>query len=324
MDTIYCQVDNAEEPGEIQKLWIAGLEFAGGAPDSGLPTVVSPSDGSTLNLGENHGSGVTKTITIRAKNLSQDLTVAISGTGLSMSYGQQTGQNSITIPKNSNGAALATVDIVFSGLGGISDGSLTFTSGNDTLAVVVVVVAELPVGYTRLEYIENATKGIDTGILAVDSQDLSQNIAGTTWELDIKCDSVPSSGQMLICTNEDVGHWVEAQANGKFGAGYDYSVGNVTVRSKIQVAFTSQSVSLSYNGETKTRNYTYHNKKNVCLLRNINYGLQQYEGFQFTGKVYSIKCTSGGSFDAVPARRESDSKVGLYDKANDVFYPLTD
>lgn len=319
--TIYAITDSGET--EIEKLIIRGMEFAGGGvPDTGEPMISSPSNGSTINLGTNEGSGVSKTITIKGKNLTGDLTVAV-GTGLTISYGQSTGQSSVTIPM-AQALLGAQVTIAYSGSGALNDGSLVISHDNAVLSSVVVVVAELPVGYTRLEYIENATKGIDTRILAVDSQDLSQNIAGTTWELDVKCDSVPSSGQMLICTNEDVGHWVEALANGKFGAGNDYSMGNVTVRSKIQVAFTSQSVSISYNGETKTRNYTYHNKRNVCLLRNINYNLQQYEGFQFTGKVYSIKCTSGGSFDAVPARRESDSKVGLYDKSNNEFYPLTD
>jgi len=46
-------------------------------------------------------------------------------------------------------------------------------------------------------------------------------------------------------------------------------------------------------------------------------------GLFSSGKIYSVKCTSGGSFNGVPAQRISDNKKGLYDTANDVFYSLT-
>ena len=325
-DTIYVQVDSLTTPTEIQSLYLFGLEFVGGGEDTGLPTVTSPADGSTINVGENLGSGVRTTITIRAKNLSQDITVAVSGTGLSMDYNQLTGQTSITIAKNNAGAALASVDIVFTGVGGISNGSLTISSGNDTLSTATVIVTtELPNGYTRLEYIDNSARGIDTGILAVNSSDMSQSTIGSTWEVDVQCNSAPASNEMIVVANEDIGHWFGAVAStGCFGSGgTDYCFSSpATTRQQIQVAFFSNKIVLTSGGVTKTRNYTYHNNRSVCLLRNINPNSQQYAGLQFTGRVYSIRCTSGGSFDAVPAKRNSDNALGLYDKANGVFYPL--
>lgn len=39
MDTIYAQVDNASSPTAIEKLWIAGVEFAGGGGSSVEPTL---------------------------------------------------------------------------------------------------------------------------------------------------------------------------------------------------------------------------------------------------------------------------------------------
>ena len=324
--TIYAITDSGET--EIEKLIIRGMEFAGGGiPDTGEPMISSPSNGSTINLGTNEGSGVSKTITIKGKNLTGDLTVTV-GTGLTISYGQSTGQSSVTIPM-AQALLGAQVTIAYSSSGALDDGSLVITHGNDVLSsvvVVVVVVAELPNGYTRLEYVDNAVRGIDTGILATDSQDTSQSVAGSSWEVDVQCNSAPASNEMIVVANEDVAHWFGAVAStGCFGSGgADYCFSSpATTRQQIQVAFFSNKIVLTSGGETKTRNYTYQNKRNVCLLNNINASDQQYAGLQFTGKVYSIKCTSGGSFDAVPAQRTSDGKKGLYDKANDVFYPLT-
>ena len=323
--TIYVITDSGET--EIEKLIIRGMEFAGGGiPDTGEPMISSPSNGSTINLGTNEGSGVSMTITIKGKNLTGDLTVAV-GTGLTISYGQSTGQSSVTIPM-AQALLGAQVTIAYSGSGALDDGSLVISHDNAVLSsvVVAVVAPELPNGYTRLEYVDNTVRGIDTGILATDSRDTSQSVSGSSWEVDVQCNSAPASNEMIVVANEDIGHWFGAVAStGCFGSGStDYCFSSpATTRQQIQVAFFSNKIVLTSGGVTKTRNYTYHNNRTVCLLNNINASVQQYAGGQFQGKVYSIKCTSGGSFDAVPAQRTSDGKKGLYDKANDVFYPLT-
>lgn len=136
-DTIYVQVDNANEPTEIQKLFIAGLEFVGGggAPDTGLPTIISPSNGTNINLGYNDGSGVSQTINVRGKNLTGNLTITVS-TGLSLTYGQSTG-SSITIPK-ADALTGALVTIAFSGSGSIDDGSLVVLHEGNVLSEVHV------------------------------------------------------------------------------------------------------------------------------------------------------------------------------------------
>ena len=302
------------------------MEFAGGGvPDTGEPMISSPSNGSTINLDNSAGTGVSKTITIKGKHLTGDLTVAV-GTGLEISYGQTLNSSSVTIPM-AQALLGAQVTISFSGSGTLADGSLVISQGNDVLSVVVVVVvSELPNGYTRLEYVDNTVRGIDTGILATDTQNTSQSVAGSSWEVDVQCNSAPASNEMIVVANEDIGHWFGAVAStGCFGSGStDYCLSSpATTRQQIQVAFYSNKIVLTSGGVTKTRNYTYHNNYNVCLLNNMHPNSQQYAGGQFQGKIYSIKCTSGGSFDAVPAQRTSDGKKGLYDKANDVFYPLT-
>lgn len=120
------------------------MEFAGGGvPDTGEPMISSPSNGSTINLGTNEGSGVSKTITVKGKNLTGDLTVAV-GTGLTISYGQSTGQSSVTIPM-AQASLGAQVTIAYGGSGSLDDGSLVISQGNDVLSVVVVVVVVAPV-----------------------------------------------------------------------------------------------------------------------------------------------------------------------------------
>jgi hypothetical protein len=137
--TIYAITDSGET--EIEKLIIRGMEFAGGGvPDTGEPMISSPSNGSTINLGTNAGSGVSKTITVKGKNLTGDLTVAV-GTGLTISYGQVMDGSSVTIPM-AQALLGAQVTIAYSGTGALDDGSLVISHGGSVLSSVVVVVVE--------------------------------------------------------------------------------------------------------------------------------------------------------------------------------------
>ena len=48
------------------------------------PTLTSPVSGSTINVGTNTGSGVSKTITVKGTNLTKSVTVSVSGSGFSV------------------------------------------------------------------------------------------------------------------------------------------------------------------------------------------------------------------------------------------------
>lgn len=145
--TIYAITDSGET--EIEKLIIRGMEFAGGGvPDTGEPMISSPSNGSTITLGTNGGSGVSKTITVKGKNLTGDLTVAV-GTGLTISYGQALDASSVTIPM-AQALLGAQVTIAYSGSGELDDGSLVISHGGSVLSSVVVVVP-VPVALTAIK-----------------------------------------------------------------------------------------------------------------------------------------------------------------------------
>lgn len=154
-DKIYVQVDDITTPTTIESLWLFGLQFAGGGSiDDGTPMMKSPTDGATIDLGENQGSGLTKTISVWAKNLNYGssttgLTIEAIGTGLTLSYNQQTGQSSITIPQT-NGVVNTEVTLVLSGSGALANGELRFKQGSSMLASVSVTATQvivLPEGF---------------------------------------------------------------------------------------------------------------------------------------------------------------------------------
>lgn len=74
--TIYAQVDDADTPTEIQSLWIAGLEFAGGSGGSDdEPRLTSPRSGAVIDF---EGQS-TVTLLLKGKNLMSALTLAVTG-----------------------------------------------------------------------------------------------------------------------------------------------------------------------------------------------------------------------------------------------------
>lgn len=82
-DTIY----GVEEDGEISVLYVGGIPFyGGGGGGTSTPVLRQPADGSTIDVGKiaSGESSATKTITVKGKNLTQALTIAVTGTGYSV------------------------------------------------------------------------------------------------------------------------------------------------------------------------------------------------------------------------------------------------
>ena len=81
-DTIY----GVNEDGEIAMLYVGGIPFyGGGGGGTSTPVLRQPTDESTIDVGKisSGESSVSKTITVKGKNLTQALTVAVTGTGYS-------------------------------------------------------------------------------------------------------------------------------------------------------------------------------------------------------------------------------------------------
>lgn len=168
----------------------------------------------------------------------------------------------------------------------------------------------LPEGYTQIEFV-SPNRSITTQIGGT----------GTTWEVEVQMETTPSSWQIIIGKSDYLGNFFGAKNNGYFSIGsttaYDFAP--VTTRCKFVVSFGQKSVTVTYNGETKTyERASVEGPQNLTLFDATNYNVYQYNG-----RCYGIKCTSGASFNGIPAQRDSDSHQGLYDIDNDVFYDLT-
>lgn len=134
-DTIYVQVDDASNPTEIESLYLFGLEFTGGGSVPGVPTLTSPSNGSTINVGTNTGSGVTKTLRVKGRSLTQTLTVAMSGTGFSVDV------NSISASDANLGVNIV---ITYNGMDANASGTLLISSSEVTVQCDVSAAYENP------------------------------------------------------------------------------------------------------------------------------------------------------------------------------------
>ena len=96
---------------------------------SSEPELISPEDGSTVNVGTNEGSGVSTTIPVSGHNLTGDLTVSVSGTGFSVS------PTTITAAEANAGT---TITVTYNGYSSAGTGTLTITSDNDEVEPVTV------------------------------------------------------------------------------------------------------------------------------------------------------------------------------------------
>lgn len=335
--TIYAVTDSGET--EIEKLIIRGMEFAGGGvPDTGEPMISSPSNGSTINLGDNTaGQGVSKTITIKGKNLTGDITVAV-GTGLTISYGQSTGQSSVTIPM-AQALLGAQVTIAYSGTGALDDGSLVIRQGNDVLSSVVVVVVVVPVPTTLTAIKMTGTQWLQT--------DYKPN-ANTEFELDVKfsgfSSSSSSSGQIMFdCTMNTIADTAKLfrmyyTGLGSIGIKFaneesitnpnTHSMQNVSndavngVRGIIKYVKESGHGTFSCGSssvETTLKSSTMENALKIGHGRTNNAGADAISNFtEFV--IYGFVITENGTTvrNYVPA--ELDGEAGLYDTITGAFH----
>ena len=163
----------------------------------------------------------------------------------------------------------------------------------------------LPAGYEQCDYVvpSSSSSIFTTGVTAL----------GSKWELDLQ-DAVTTSGnQVFICSKDNGGCFAAVNSSGKFALGASNVMTSASTRTTVGIEFIDKGMIMTIgSGSTQRIGTTSHNQYVSLLGYNGNYLYQ--------GKIYGIKCVSGGSFDAAPARRISDGVYGLYDTANDVFY----
>ena len=108
-----------DHPELAEFLWgnNTGAAWTGSATNS--PIISTPSNGSTINVGTNTGEGVSKSITVKGVNLTKSVTVAVTGTGFSVT------------PTTLTAAAVnagTTISVTYNGTTTNATGRLTISS----------------------------------------------------------------------------------------------------------------------------------------------------------------------------------------------------
>lgn len=170
----------------------------------------------------------------------------------------------------------------------------------------IEINASLPTGYTQLEYIYNGGetyKSIDTGIKEFDKLEI-------VYEID------PTIGQSAY------GWGFKNDSNNEFYAQwYDVEGSSLTSQFIIRNTFSGQKVVHVVKGEKSVYRYEgdiSSSSNNFCLFSGIYY--ESHRGIK--GKIYSATFYNDniliGMF--IPAKRNSDNKVGMYDVVTGTFH----
>ena len=300
-DTIYAQVDDATDPGEIEKLWIAGLEFVGGGGASDdTPRLITPRDGLTLDF----DGQSTIQLFVRGKNLLSDLSLSVSG-DFTVTDGNGTAVSTITATAANDGVAL----LLTKG-SNYDSGTLRIFSSEVDVTVALKRDISLPAGYSPLEAV--SPNSLSLALSATNIQVYS------SWRIVVRGSSSSSNAQVVICQrNTAPGRYFGITSVGKWGVANAATIDgiNVTDKTEALVEFGNSLTRLTIGGNTVTVAPQKSDEGGIDL-----FGCSIPDHYYFSGYVYEIECVSGGYFHAIPAKRLSDNTVGLYDVRNDVFY----
>ena len=187
-----------DHPELAEYIWgnMTGAAWTGSASTS--PVLSSPVNGSTINVGTNTGSGVSKAITVKGVYLTKPVTVAVTGTGFSVT------------PTTLTAAAVnagTTVTVTYSGTAANATGRLTLGGGEVSTTVTLTATYD--------------TGGSSSGTETIE-----------TWE---GCNNYNSynttfiQGHAFAWNTNNVGIWSgDANANGslscRFGKNADSSI----------------------------------------------------------------------------------------------------
>ena len=261
---------------------------------------VSPS---SLSLSTTANTPTTGEFTIQGSNLTNGVTLALTDTNSVFSLSK----NSLTKAEAEGGE---TITVTYSPTAaGTHNASIAINWDGTTQTVSISGTAAqgLPAGYTEIPYIQGHAKALMTAA-SFTSQ----------WELDVVCDSTPSTTQILACSNSAGGHYAGALTNGKFGVGAgagQYVSAGVTTRTTVVITFSANGISLTAGGETVTRTGDAHPGYVLILGSNDN------PKYLFEGKCYGIRCLNEdlGTFILC---KNSNNQQGVYNTKQGVFFNL--
>lgn len=193
----------------------------------------------------------------------------------------------------------------------IDDDNYVFSGDSQSGYEWVYNPSRLPDGYTEIEYIENTSQAYIN--LGIDPY----NATGNSFTVESTFSSYTQSNLTYLISCE----YTTSPYNG-FVARWNGSsielVGNST-----SVDTTAQNIpngdgtsAITFHSDSTTTN---NNNTPITLFSGLNGSSPWRYG---KGRLYALKMTLNNSVvrELVPAMRDSDSKYGMYDIVNDVFY----
>lgn len=182
----------------------------------------------------------------------------------------------------------------------------------DFITITPATVIRVPEGYTQLQ-------SINTGAAAMINTGLSGDIQ---WEIDaVGSSPYPTSRMLVSCTNTSSSSAWFGQQGSVWGCGTTSTSVSLSTRATIIINFNSSSNNMNgtVNGVAFTYTATASVAGNWFLFGNPN------GSYKFYGSLFSAVARQGGVvvFDGVPARRNSDNVVGLYDVVSGNFFTST-
>ena len=156
-DAVYSIQKNrnpfVDNPELVEYIWGNKKGSVWNPSGTPTPTLTSPTNGSTVNVGTHTGEGVSKTITVKGANLTKALTISVSGTGFSVA------PTSISATNANNGTS---VSVTYNGTQSNATGTLTINSTEVNATVNLTASYHSGGGQTEDEIVET-WEGCETG-----------------------------------------------------------------------------------------------------------------------------------------------------------------
>lgn len=317
-DTIYVQVNNLNTPTEIESLWLFGLEFTAGVPDV-TPRIITPSSNEVINI-DTLTNGM---LQVRAKNLTQPLTIELSGSDYAFGNTQPTGVTVVSTTELTVTAAAANagvnIAISYNGSAANAEGELSISSGSpdnisfgcDLIANVRDYDAITAIKFTGTQWMNlgfpvDAQTKIELDIQFVD--DSTQASTSSTFFSCEPSDSILLSANQRGNNDACIMFWVNS--------GYselDFSGGQNAFARGIMTYYSGF---FGYNGKSTTTE-TLSATKTSFLLGYSSSSQKIYDRFPMV--IWGVKVWEGNTLthNFVPAKK--NNVIGLYDTVESEF-----
>jgi len=178
----------------------------------------------------------------------------------------------------------------------------------------------LPSGYTALEYIESTgTQYIDTGVPR----------SSRTFDLEVDVSFADTTGRYLIGTSRNSPGYCGRASDGKFEFQYSLRTSmssGVNERVKMRYYGGPRFVHFTVTKNGISETLEFNNVSDSITTRTfVIYGNNRVENDIaqiLNGKIYLAKVSIDNDLkrDLIPARRDSDNEIGMYDLVSNTFF----